>query len=94
MQVGFFGLGSMGVPMARNILRAGMDLVVYNRTPSKAEPLVKEGGLFKHDGDIIIWITDDDLKMPVKVRSKIVIGHIEVVLTKYEGLAGELKAKR
>jgi hypothetical protein len=58
------------------------------------EPLVKEGGLFKHDGDIIIWLTDDDLKMPVKVRSKIVIGHIEVVLTEYEGLAGELKAKR
>lgn len=43
MRVGFYGLGSMGVPMARNIMRAGMDLVVYNRTPSKAAPLVEEG---------------------------------------------------
>ena len=58
------------------------------------EPLVKEGGLFKHDGDIIIWLTDDELKMPVKVRTKIVIGHVEAILAKYEGLAGELKSKK
>jgi len=58
------------------------------------EPLVKEGGLFKHDGDIIIWLTDDELKMPVKVRTKIVIGHVEAILSKYEGLAGELKSKK
>lgn len=58
------------------------------------EPLVKEGGLFKHDGDIIIWLTDDELKMPVKVRTKIVIGHVEAMLSQYEGLAGELTSKR
>jgi hypothetical protein len=58
------------------------------------EPLVKEGGLFKHDGDIIVWLTDDDLKMPVKVRTKIVIGHVEAILSAYEGLAGELKSKK
>jgi len=57
------------------------------------EPLVKEGGLFKHEGNIIIWLTDDDNKMPVKVRSKIVIGHIEAKLTKYENLAGKLTSK-
>lgn len=58
------------------------------------EPLVKEGGLFKHEGNIIIWLTNDELKMPVKVRTKVVIGHVEAKLNKYEGLAGELKAKR
>jgi len=58
------------------------------------EPLVKEGGLFKHDGDIIIWLTDDDLKVPVKVRTKIIIGHVEVLLSKYEGLAGSLNSKK
>lgn len=50
------------------------------------EPLVQEGGLFKHEGNIIIWLTDDSLKMPVKVRTKIVIGHVEAILSKYEGL--------
>ena len=58
------------------------------------EPLVKEGGLFKHEGNIIVWLTNDELKMPVKVRTKVVIGYVEAKLTNYEGLAGELRAKR
>lgn len=58
------------------------------------EPLVREGGLFKHEGNIIVWLTDDELKMPVKVRTKIIIGHVEAKLTKFEGLAGKLTSKR
>lgn len=58
------------------------------------EPLVKEGGLFKHEGDIIIWMTDDELKIPVKVRTKIIIGYVEAKLTNFEGLAGKLDSKR
>src|SRR5947209_4419465 len=42
-RVGFVGLGLMGLPMARNVLRAGYRLTVYNRTAAKAEPLVAEG---------------------------------------------------
>ena len=42
-KVGFIGLGIMGMPMARNLLRAGFEVVAYNRTPSKAEALAKEG---------------------------------------------------
>ncbi len=57
------------------------------------EPLVKEGGLFKHDGDIFVWLTDDDLKIPVRVRTKIIIGHVDVLLSNYEGLAGELTSE-
>ncbi len=57
------------------------------------EPLVVEGGLFKSEGNIIIWMTDDDLKIPVKVKTKVIIGSIDAELTSYEGLAGELKAK-
>ncbi len=40
---GFAGLGNMGLPMARNLLRAGYRLRVYNRTPARAEALVAEG---------------------------------------------------
>jgi len=58
------------------------------------EPLVKEGGLFKHEGNIIVWLTDDDLKLPVKVRTKIIIGYVEAKLTTYEGLAGKLTSKQ
>jgi 3-hydroxyisobutyrate dehydrogenase len=42
-KVGFIGLGIMGMPMARNLLKAGFEVVVYNRTASKAEALAKEG---------------------------------------------------
>lgn len=41
--VGFIGLGIMGRPMAKNLMEAGYDLVVHNRSPEKAEELAKEG---------------------------------------------------
>ena len=37
MKVGFIGLGSMGAGMSRNLIKAGHDLVVYNRTRSRAQ---------------------------------------------------------
>jgi 3-hydroxyisobutyrate dehydrogenase-like beta-hydroxyacid dehydrogenase len=43
MDVGFIGLGNMGVAIARNLLKSGHRLVVYNRTRSKAEALAAEG---------------------------------------------------
>ena len=42
-RVGFVGLGLMGLPMARRVLRAGFRLTVHNRTAAKAAPLVAEG---------------------------------------------------
>lgn len=41
--VGFIGLGLMGRPMAKNLLKAGNPVVVWNRTRSKSEELGKEG---------------------------------------------------
>jgi 2-hydroxy-3-oxopropionate reductase len=43
-RVGFVGLGIMGGPMARNLVRAGHELVLHNRTRRKAEELAAEGG--------------------------------------------------
>lgn len=42
-KIGFIGLGTMGAPMASNLLKKGYEVTVYNRTPSKCEPLVAEG---------------------------------------------------
>jgi 2-hydroxy-3-oxopropionate reductase len=41
--VGFIGLGIMGRPMAKNLMDAGYELVVHNRSPEKAEELAEEG---------------------------------------------------
>jgi len=57
------------------------------------EPLVKEGGLFKSEGRILIWLSDDERKIPVKVNTKVIIGSIDAELKEYSGINGELKAK-
>ena len=43
MTIAVIGLGTMGEPMAANLLKAGFEVVVYNRTASKAEGLEKLG---------------------------------------------------
>ena len=43
--IGFIGLGIMGLPMATHLLDAGYPLKVYNRTASKAAPLVERGAV-------------------------------------------------
>ncbi len=42
-KVGFIGLGIMGKPMARNLMEAGYELTVHNRSPEKAEELGEAG---------------------------------------------------
>jgi 3-hydroxyisobutyrate dehydrogenase-like beta-hydroxyacid dehydrogenase len=64
--IGFIGLGLMGKPMARNLLRAGFPLIVWNRTRSKADDLVREGAKLAADpreaaaaADVLITIVSD-----------------------------------
>ncbi len=57
------------------------------------EPLIQEGGLFKSDGRILIWLSDDDRKLPIRVSSKIPIGTIDAELTGYSGLRGPVDSK-
>jgi 3-hydroxyisobutyrate dehydrogenase-like beta-hydroxyacid dehydrogenase len=43
MKLGFLGLGQMGVGMAANLIKAGHDVTVYNRSPGKAAALLEQG---------------------------------------------------
>lgn len=43
MKLGFIGLGAMGAPMARNLLKAGHEVAVWNRSPGRVDPLVEVG---------------------------------------------------
>lgn len=66
LKIGFIGLGIMGKPMAMNLLKAGYELTVYNRTSSKMNDLI---GLGAHastspkevaeKSDIVITIVSD-----------------------------------
>src|ERR1700677_3473357 len=44
-EAGFVGLGAMGLPIASNLIAAGTQLHIYNRTASKAAPLIALGAL-------------------------------------------------
>src|SRR5271156_2424109 len=64
--VGFIGLGLMGGPMGKNLLRAGFPLVVWNRTQAKADDLVSAGAKLAANprqvaaqADVLITIVSD-----------------------------------
>jgi len=44
------------------------------------EPVLNAGGIFASSGRLVIWITDDERRMPVLMKSKVTIGSINVVL--------------
>lgn len=68
--IGWIGMGRMGFPMAERLVKAGHDVVVYNRTRAKAEPLAERGArLVGAPGDLAacdvlftMVSTSDDLK--------------------------------
>jgi 3-hydroxyisobutyrate dehydrogenase-like beta-hydroxyacid dehydrogenase len=66
MKVGFIGLGHMGSGMAQNLLKAGHELTVYNRTPEKVKALVEQGARGAATvadackGDVVITMLADD----------------------------------
>ena len=65
--IGFIGIGLMGFPMAKNILKAGHNLKAFNRSHNKAEPLKEFGAEITtsideavKDSDIVITMLTDD----------------------------------
>jgi 3-hydroxyisobutyrate dehydrogenase-like beta-hydroxyacid dehydrogenase len=70
MKIGFVGLGNMGLPMAKHLQEAGHSLTVYNRTQSKADPLVAKGarlaqtpGDAARDAEVVFTMLSDDQAM-------------------------------
>ncbi len=66
MRIGFIGLGTMGAHMARNLLSAGFDVTVHNRTRIREEPLAEAGARraatpseAARDADVVVTIVSD-----------------------------------
>jgi hypothetical protein len=47
------------------------------------EPLLQSSGVFKHKGKLTVWLTDDTHRIPVLMKSKVVVGAITAVLKSY-----------
>ncbi len=57
-RIGFIGLGIMGKPMARNLMKAGFPVTVHNRSEAKVEELVKEGASRAASPRVVASATD------------------------------------
>lgn len=85
LKIGFIGLGLMGEPMARNILKKGFPLVVYNRTTSKTKVLQKLGaGVVKIPRDLASKV---DVVITMVTAGK----DVESVLFGNKGIVGGAK---
>jgi 3-hydroxyisobutyrate dehydrogenase-like beta-hydroxyacid dehydrogenase len=66
MDIGVIGLGNMGQGMAANLMKAGHNLTVYNRSPDKAEALVRQGATAARGvaeasrGEVVFTMLSDD----------------------------------
>jgi hypothetical protein len=61
--------------------RIKVDAGVFNTIV--VEPLLQAAGLFKHEGKVTVWLTDDRLHLPVLMKSKVVVGSIVAELQDY-----------
>jgi 3-hydroxyisobutyrate dehydrogenase-like beta-hydroxyacid dehydrogenase len=75
--IGFVGLGSMGLPLATNLLESGYQLRVYNRTAAKAQSLVEKGAIAVDSpadvveaGGIVITLLSNDQALEEVVLGK------------------------
>jgi 2-hydroxy-3-oxopropionate reductase len=84
MQIGFIGVGLMGFPMAKNLLKSGYKLKAYNRSQDKAERLKEFGAEISKsikeavtNSDIIITILTDDTAVEKVIGSDEFIENIK-----------------
>jgi hypothetical protein len=48
------------------------------------EPILRGPGVFQQKGRLTVWLTDDHRRMPVLMKSKVVIGHVAAILKSYK----------
>jgi 3-hydroxyisobutyrate dehydrogenase-like beta-hydroxyacid dehydrogenase len=75
MDVGFIGLGSMGRGMARNLIKAGHRVSVYNRSPEPAKELAREGAMIAATpaavgGEVVVTMLSDDTALEAVMFGK------------------------
>jgi len=82
--IGFIGIGLMGSPMAKNLIKKGYDLKIYNRTELKTEPLKKLGAKVCKtikdlvlECDVVITMLTDDFAVDEVMKNSDFIENIK-----------------
>ena len=58
------------------------------------KPLVQTGRVFKEKESLTLWITDDDNKVPIRIKADLAVGSLKADLDEYKGLKNPLKVKK
>lgn len=56
-------------------------------------PMVQAGRVFKEEESLTVWISDDDNKIPLRIKASLAVGSIKADLEEYKGLQHTLKVK-
>jgi hypothetical protein len=56
-------------------------------------PLVQSGRVFKEEESLTVWISDDDNKLPVRIKASLAVGSIKADLEGFKGLKNPFKIK-
>ena len=87
-KIGFIGIGLMGLPMAKNLLKAKYELKAFNRTTKKAEPLKEFGANISNSikdvvlsNDVIITMLTDDSSVDQVMNDKDFLENIKPGVT-------------
>ena len=88
MQIGFIGIGLMGFPMAKNLLKSGYNLKAFNRSQDKAERLKEFGAAISTsikevvtNSDVIITMLTDDTAVDKVMASEEFVENIKTNAT-------------
>ena len=58
------------------------------------KPLVQTGRVFKEKESVTLWITDDENKVPIRIKADLAVGSLKADLDEYKGLKNPFKAKK
>lgn len=58
------------------------------------KPLVQTGRVFKEKESVTLWITDDDNKVPIRIKADLAVGSLKADLDEYKGLKNPFKVKK
>ncbi|MEO0312174.1 MAG: hypothetical protein RIQ89_1831 [Bacteroidota bacterium] len=56
----------------------------------KFKPLLQEGRVFKESESMMVWISDDENKIPIRLQSEILVGSIKMDIADYQNLVAPL----
>lgn len=77
-----FDSGKMEKVEVKVLRRENLDIASRSVKTIVVQPALTTEGLFRHTGKILIWLTDDARRVPLKIQTRVVVGSVTALLVK------------